>query len=71
MAEELSDAHIALLCDIAQASQFATTNDNEADVAYLVHAGYITNSDAPVPALQLTEKASTFLSARGATLNEA
>lgn len=71
MAEELSNAQIALLCDIAQANQFAASHENVADVAYLMDAGYVTKSDGPAPTLQLTEKASTFLSARGATLNEA
>ena len=68
MSEVLSNTHIALLCDIAQSNRTATPDDRKPDVEYLTHAGYVTMEDG---GLQLTEKASSFLSARGATLNEA
>jgi hypothetical protein len=72
MADELSDSHISLLCDIAQANPYEASQDKMPDVAYLVQAGYVRKGDGEEGAtLVLTEKASTFLSARGATLNEA
>ncbi len=66
MAEELSNDDIALLCDIAQAN--AASRGKAHDVQRLIDWGYVRMSDKHT--LQLTEKASTLLSARGATLNE-
>jgi hypothetical protein len=69
MPEALSNDHIALLCDIAQANKAPV--DRTPDVQFLIDAGYVlTVADTGKPTLQLTEKASTMLSARGATLNE-
>lgn len=72
MVGELSDTQIALLCDIGQANTFRASDENEQDVAHLMQAGYVRLTDGGGrQTLQLTEKASDFLSARGATLNEA
>lgn len=72
MDEELTDTQISLLCDIGQANHFSASDDNEQEVAHLLQIGYVRLvGEHGKQTLQLTEKASTFLSARGATLNEA
>lgn len=71
MADELSDTQISLLCDIGQAYRYNVAQNHQDDISYLQQAGYLEivheNNE---PVLQLSKKATDFLSARGATLNE-
>jgi len=72
MSDDISDTQISLLCDIGQANRYDHSNGDNPDIEHLANRGYITIvSDNAGSTLQLTEKASSFLSARGATLNEA
>ena len=62
----LTDAQVAVLCDIAQSVAFA--DDREGEIDRLMKEGYVAK-DGDV--YELTPKAEKALSARGAGLNEA
>ena len=66
---ELTNAEIALLCEIGEFNLPERTSDH--DLARLMDGGYIQRTeDHPRSPFMLTAKATDFLSARGATLNE-
>jgi hypothetical protein len=61
----LTDAQVAVLCDIAQSIAFA--DDRQGEVDRLVKEGYVAKDG---DLYQLTPKAEKVLSDRGAGLNE-
>lgn len=75
MSDELSNADIALLCDIAQLEAARLTGEKKRRLTRLLDAGYVESGDArPGQAgtpLKLTAKGVDFLGKRGAGLNEA
>jgi hypothetical protein len=62
----LTDAQVAVLCDIAQSAALAANRQSEID--RLVKEGYVAKDG---DAYELTPKAEKALSDRGAGLNEA
>lgn len=71
MSDDPSDSQISLLCDIGQSSRYVPPDERRADIERLKVTGYLEIVDGLQQAtLQLTKKATTLLSARGATLNE-
>jgi hypothetical protein len=72
MPDELSDAQIALLCDIEEHDLSKLIGDKKRDLEQLLLAGYAepAKGDRASP-LKLTAKGMAFLSERGAGLNEA
>ena len=72
MSDELTDAQIAILCDVEEHDLSKIAGDKRRDLERLVAEGYVEppNGD-PDARLQLTAKALDFLSKRGAGLNEA
>jgi hypothetical protein len=72
MSAELSDAQIALLCDIEEQHPSTLTDDKKQDLEQLLLAGYAEpGKGEPGSIFRLTAKGSAFLSERGAGLNEA
>ena len=72
MADDLSNAQIALLCEIEEQEAPTLVGDKKRDLEQLIGAGYVEPTGQPQgPALQLTPKGIAFLGARGAGLNEA
>jgi hypothetical protein len=71
MADELTDSHIELLCEIEEHDPDTLTGDKRRDLDRLLSGGYVqpTKGD-PNPAFKLTAKGSTFLAERGVGLNE-
>jgi|tagenome__1003787_1003787.scaffolds.fasta_scaffold18866949_1 hypothetical protein len=66
---ELTNAEIALLCEIGEFNLPEHTSDH--DLARLISDGYVERREGhPKSPFILTAKATEFLSARGATLNE-
>jgi hypothetical protein len=72
MPDDLSDAQIALLCDIEEHDLSKLTGEKKRDLEQLLLAGYaeLVNGN-PASTLKLTAKGMEFLSERGAGLNEA
>ncbi len=72
MSDDPSDSQIALLCDIGQSSRYVPPDERRPDIEHLKQMGYveIVQDEQQAATLQLTKKATTLLSARGATLNE-
>ena len=72
MSDDLTNAQIALLCDIGEFKMLDLTIERKRDLEHLISVGYVapTEGDAK-SAFMLTLKAHEFLSMRGATLNEA
>ena len=62
----LTDAEVAVLCDIAQSIAFA--DDKKGEIDRLVEEGYVARDGE---LYELTPKAEKALSDRGAGLNEA
>jgi hypothetical protein len=62
----LTEAQVAVLCDIAQSIAFA--NDKHGEVERLIKDGYVAQDG---DLYELTPKAQKVLSDRGAGLNEA
>lgn len=62
----LTDAQVAILCDIAQSVAF--TDQRRREIELLLQAGYIAKDD---DRYKLTAKAEKALSDRGVGLNEA
>jgi hypothetical protein len=72
MSAELSDAQIALLCDIEEQLLPRLTGDKKRNLEHLLLAGYAEpRTGDPGSRFKLTAKGSAFLSERGAGLNEA
>ena len=76
MSDDLSNAQIALLCEIEEQDLSKLAGDKKRDLERLVVAGYVEPAGQPHgpahgPALRLTAKGIAFLGARGAGLNEA
>jgi hypothetical protein len=72
MPDDLSDAQIALLCDIEEHDLSKLIGDKKRDLEQLLLAGYAELRDGhPGSTLKLTAKGMAFLSERGAGLNEA
>ena len=72
MSDDLTNAQIALLCDIGEFKMLDLTIERKRDLEHLISVGYVapTEGDAK-SAFMRTLKAHEFLSMRGATLNEA
>ena len=70
MPDDLTDAQIALLCDIGEFDPSTQTEDKRRDLARLIAGGYIELAGSR-PAYKLTAKGNKFLGERGAGLNEA
>ena len=71
MSDELSDAQIALLCDIEE-HHLSKLTDKKRDLEQLLLAGYAEPVKGdPASTFRLTVKGSAFLSERGVGLNEA
>jgi hypothetical protein len=70
--DDLTNAQIALLCEIGEHDLSKLTGDERHDLEWLLSQGYAQPAKGhPGPTLQLTAKGSAFLSERGAGLNEA
>jgi hypothetical protein len=66
MSDELSDAQIALLCDIEEHHLSKLTGDKKRDLEQLLLAGYAEPVKGdPASTFRLTVKGSAFLSERG------
>ena len=70
MLNDLTDAQIALLCDIGELHLPEPMNDQKRDLERLVSQGYVkaTESHASSAAFTLTAKGAEFLGKRGAGL---
>ena len=72
MADELTDAQIALLCEIGELKLSGFTPDQQRDLDRLVSGGFVEPSASTArSAFTLTAKAVEFLGKRGVGLNEA
>jgi hypothetical protein len=71
MQDDLSNAQIALLCEIGEQDLSKAADDKRRDLQRLLAEGYAEPTGQPAPALQLTAKGSAFLGARGVGVNEA
>ena len=72
MADELTDAQIALLCEIGELKLSGFTPDQQRDLDRLVSGGFLEPAEAgSKSSFTLTAKAMEFLSKRGVGLNEA
>jgi hypothetical protein len=72
MSGDLTDAQIALLCEIGEFDPLKLTEDKKRDLEWLIAEGYAEPSDGPPDAaIKLTAKALAFLGERGVGLNEA
>jgi CTP-dependent riboflavin kinase len=72
MSDELTNAQIALLCEIEEHDLSKATGDTRRDLERLLSEGYVEpTKDRPGTALELTTKGIAFLGERGAGLNEA
>jgi hypothetical protein len=72
MTDDLTNAQIALLCDIGEHDGSKASNEQRRDLARLIAEGYVqTAAGHPGSAFELTAKAIAFLGERGAGLNEA
>jgi len=71
MSDALTNAQIALLCDIEEFHPSKATAENREDLNRLLTEGYLeqTSSD-PKPIFKLTAKAMDYLSKHGVGLNE-
>jgi hypothetical protein len=71
MANDLTDAQIALLCDIGEHDLPTLTGDQRRDLEWLLSSGYVQPTGAePGSAFKLTSKGFAFLDERGVGLNE-
>jgi hypothetical protein len=72
MSDDLTDAQVALLCDIGDYHPSKQTEDRKRNLEPLISGGYVEpcTSD-PGSAFRLTAKGVAFLGERGAGLNEA
>jgi len=72
MSDELTNAQIALLCDIGEFHLPKLTGDQKRDLDRLISGGYVGPTDSHgSSAFMLTAKGVEFLGKRGAGLNEA
>jgi hypothetical protein len=72
MSDDLTDAQIALLCDIGEYDHSESRSDKKRDLERLIAEGYVQpTADHPGSAFELTAKAIALLGERGAGLNEA
>jgi hypothetical protein len=72
MSDDLTNAQIALLCDIGEHDESRSSNDQKRDLDRLIAEGYVQpTAGRPGSAFELTAKAIAFLGERGAGLNEA
>jgi len=71
MSDDLTNAQIALLCDIGEHHLSEATSDQKRDLERLVSRGYVEPAHGdPGSAFKLTAKGAAFLGERGAGLNE-
>ena len=72
MAEELSDAQVALLCDIGEYDLAKASEAQKRDLESLLSRGFVEpGGNSPGSPYKLTGKGAAFLTNRGAGLNEA
>jgi hypothetical protein len=72
MSNDLTDAQIAVLCDIGEYDHSNSTSDKKRDLERLIAEGYVRpTADHPGSVFELTAKAMALLGERGAGLNEA
>ena len=72
MCDELTNAQIALLCDIGQCEPERLTGEEKSGLERLLAEGYVEPTQShPGSSLKLTAKGGEFLALRGAGLNEA
>jgi hypothetical protein len=72
MSDALTNAQIALLCDIGEFTRLNLAGDQKADLDHLVASGYVQPTEANAEStFKLTAKGIDFLGKRGAGLNEA
>ncbi len=72
MTDDLTNAEIALLCDIGEYDLSKATPDQRRDLERLLAAGYIAPTQShPGSSFKPTPKGAAFLGERGAGLNEA
>ncbi len=72
MSDYLTDAQIALLCDIGECDHSESGSDRKRDLERLITEGYVQpTANHPGSAFELTTKAIALLGERGAGLNEA
>jgi len=71
MSDDLTNAQIALLCDIGEHHLSEATSDQKRDLERLVSRGYVEPAHGDLgSAFKLTAKGAAFLGERGAGLNE-
>jgi len=72
MSNDLTDAQIALLCDIGEDDLIKATAEHKRDLERLISGGYVESAENhPHSPFKLTPKGAEFLGERGAGLNEA
>lgn len=72
MSDHLTNAQIALLCDIGEFHLPELTDDQQRDLERLISGGYVGRTESLASsAFTLTAKGVEFLGKRGAGLNEA
>lgn len=72
MPDELTNAQIALLCEIGEQRRPGLVGHATVDIEYLLVAGFVERTSRPDGSvLKLTAKGINFLGSRGAGLNEA
>ena len=72
MTNDLTDAQIALLCEIEEHDLSTLTGDKRHDFEQLLSGGYVRPAkDDPGSGFKITSKGSALLGERGAGLNEA
>jgi hypothetical protein len=72
MSDDLTDAQIALLCDIGEYDHSESGGERKRDLERLIAEGYVQlTANHPGSAFELTAKAMALLGERGAGLNEA
>jgi hypothetical protein len=71
MSDDLTNAQIALMCDIGECDHSDLTDDEKSDLDRLLSEGYVEPTTShPGPNYKLTAKGDEFLGKRGAGLNE-
>jgi CTP-dependent riboflavin kinase len=72
MSDDLTNAQIALLCDIGEYDHSESGSEKKRDLERLIAEGYVQRTaNHPGSAFELTAKAIELLGERGAGLNEA
>jgi len=72
MSDDLTNAQVALLCDIVQSDLSKFIGDQKSDLERLIYEGYVEPTEShPGSTFKLTAKGVECLGKRGAGLNEA